>query len=99
MSDDHVYLRELEEAVGAAKDLSGPAKIVPPRMVSARAAFEVTAGLIPGQTMHEYTKQFFFTSEDPDTRFAELRNDAIAYATQVIDPSQVNWVRLDWVWF
>lgn len=33
-------------------------------MPQLRAAFEVRAGLIPDQAMPEYTKQFFYTSED-----------------------------------
>lgn len=66
---------------------------------TARCAFEVVAGLLPGQPMDEYTKQFFMTSDDPDSRFQELYTQAREYAEALIDPSRLNWVRFEWVWF
>lgn len=66
---------------------------------SLRAAWEVTAGLLPGRPEPELTKRFVFTSSMPDERFQEAHTQAFEYARDLIDPSKLNWVRLDWVWF
>ena len=68
-------------------------------VVGARSAWEVTAGLLPGQPDQQFTKRFFLTSADPDEKFAELHKQAIEYAESLIDPSRLNWVRVDWIWF
>jgi hypothetical protein len=70
-----------------------------PVVKAARCAFEVVAGLLPGQPMDEYTKRFFMTSDDPAEKFQELYTQAREYAETLIDPSQLNWVKLEWVWF
>lgn len=77
---------------------------------SARAAWEVVAGIIPGQPMPEYTRQWALTSDDwydsdgrPSTKgiaeFTRLQAVAQEYARAITDPSRVNWVRIDWIWF
>ena len=75
---------------------------------SVRYAVEVNAGLVPGQPMPEFTKQWFVTSNEwaaagegshnPDIEGSPLQ-EAIAYAKTLYDPGMLNWVRLDWVWF
>jgi hypothetical protein len=67
-------------------------------MIGLRSAWEVTAGLIPGQAMDEYAKRYFFTSDDPEGRFHEAHREAIEYAGSLMNPHYVNWVRLDWIW-
>jgi hypothetical protein len=67
--------------------------------IRARCAFEVVAGVIPGQPMAEFTKQWWLATGDPDERFQELYTEARRYAESLIDPSRLNWVRLEWVWF
>jgi hypothetical protein len=66
---------------------------------TARCAFEVVAGVLPDQPEPELTKHFFMTTDDPDERFQELYTEAREYAETLIDPSRLNWVRLEWVWF
>ena len=34
-----------------------------------------------------------------DTIFMKLRDEALAHARAVMDPSRVNWVRVDFIWF
>lgn len=79
-------------------------------MVSARAAWEVTAGIIPGKPMQEFTRAWALLSDDwygPDGRpsdagiaeFTRLQNVATEYARSLTDPSRLNWVRIDWIWF
>ena len=49
-------------------------------MADVRGAWEVVAGVVPGQPLPEFTKQFWYTSE------------ALAYATQLANPARLNWV-------
>lgn len=73
-------------------------------MEPARCAWEVTAGLIPGQPMPEYTKRWVLTAyEWKSPRGGDLllerMGSAMAYAVSMQNPRTRNWVRLDWVWF
>jgi hypothetical protein len=75
-------------------------------VTAARAAWEVTAGIIPGEPMPEHTKCFVLTSDEWDggsehgaAMFKELRERATKYADSLQHPAYLNWVRLDWVWF
>jgi hypothetical protein len=77
---------------------------------AARCAWEVTAGLIPGQPMHEYTRRWGLTStewygEDGNgsPQGVALYNAslvaAMEYARYLMNPQGLNWVRIDWIWF
>lgn len=77
-------------------------------MESARYAVEVVAGLIPGQAMPEFTRQFFvsssewrlYQSEGPQALTeAGPWQEARKYAESLVDPDRLNWVSLSWVWF
>ena len=75
------------------------------------AAWEVVAGVIPGQTMPEYTKRFYYSSRDKEEDYQHRKEIAyqplfmkqmacaMAYHQQLSDPAIVNWVRLDFIWF
>ncbi len=77
-------------------------------MLAAKALFEVRAGVIPGQAMDEYTKQWGYTSadyeadqtvpQDQPTVFSQRLQQAHDYAMGLSNPAYVNWVRVDWVW-
>lgn len=79
---------------------------------AARCAWEVTAGLIPGQPMAEYTRRWGLTSsqwydnEDtsgPSPQGVALYNAhlvaAMEYARYLMNPGALNWVRVEWIWF
>lgn len=76
--------------------------------VAAKAFFTVTAGIIPGELIREHCRQWPYTSEDyaadaqcaPDelTRFAQRRDEALAYAREAFDPRQLNWVTVEFIW-
>ena len=77
-------------------------------MESARCAWEVVAGLIPGQVMPEHTKRWGLTSHEWDDGkglelFYEREALAGAYArtlqTLCMMGREVNWTRIDFVWF
>lgn len=83
-------------------------------MIGAKAFFVVTAGLLPEEFDPQHTRQWSYTSLDYEadkaaidamanngsdgTKFLQCRNEALAYARDLIDPSVVNWVRLEFVW-
>lgn len=73
------------------------------------AAFEVVAGLIPGQPMVEFTKVFPYQSDDLEadklvpqdepTKYSKLSEEAHLYARNLENPQQLNWVQVTWIWF
>lgn len=75
---------------------------------AAKAMFEVTAGVIPGTVMPEYTKLWGYTSEeyekdrgarkDQPTIFSARLQEVHDYAMGLSNPAYVNWVRVDWIW-
>lgn len=76
--------------------------------VAAKAFWTVTAGIIPDEPMPGHTRQWGYTSVDYEhdrtvpadqpTRFATMRDEALAHANSLMDPRGMNWVRLDWCW-
>lgn len=82
-----------------AKDTSDPPTPIAAHPVTAKCAWEVTAGMLPGRPDDEFTKRWFLSSEDPMERFQEMHAEARLYADSIVDPRVLNWVRIDWVWF
>jgi hypothetical protein len=77
-------------------------------MVAARCAWEVTAGLIPGEMMPEHRRRWDLTSEEWDDGkglelFWERAALAEAYARHLqmlcFMGREVNWTRIEFVWF
>jgi hypothetical protein len=80
-------------------------------MNAQKAAWEVTAGLIPGQPMPEYTRVWSLQANEwADAEGFLLLPHAIAffnaqtaaameYARALMEPASLNWVRVDWIWF
>jgi hypothetical protein len=73
---------------------------------TARVIVEVTAGVVPGKTEDEHTRQYAITSSqwheagaDQATLLAELNGRAQGYAGYLmLQPDHLNWVRVDWLW-
>lgn len=80
--------------------------------VSARLGIQVDAGVVPGNPMSQYSRQWFISSSE----WAEAREDltgmeqaklladvngkAQAWAMYLmLQPDRVNWVKTEWVWF
>jgi len=75
------------------------------------AAWEIRAGLIPGQPIPEYTKKFLYTSSDKEEDAAHAKDIgyqplfmkqlacAGAYHQQMSDPRVNNWAELTFVWY
>jgi len=65
-----------------------------------RCSWSVTAGLILGDPMPEFTRTWSITSEayekDPAC-FAKFRDEALEYAKALTDPG-LNWVHVDWIY-
>jgi hypothetical protein len=62
--------------------------------------------VILGDSISEYTREWQLTSEDLEGKtteeqtriFCEKRDVAMAYASNLSDPTKVNWVTLVFVW-
>ena len=77
-------------------------------MESARCVWEVTAGIIPGKVDDGHTKRFGLTSDEWNggkglDLFLAREAQAAAYARYLqylcINGMEVNWTRIDFVWF
>lgn len=76
----------------------------------AKCLIEVTAGVVPGITEPEYTRLYAITSSDwekarasetiggEEILLAETAGKAQAYAALLMNPSNRNWVKIDWLW-
>lgn len=74
-----------------------------------QAAFEVTAGVIPGKPEPQYTKVFPYQAEhldqdklvpqDQPTYFSKLSEEAHLYARSLENPAHLNWVQCVFIWF
>jgi hypothetical protein len=83
-------------------------------MIAAKAFFVVTAGIIPEEPDPALSRQWSYTSVDYEadkaaidamvsngpggTKYVEYRRQALAYAGELMNPSLVNWVRLEFIW-
>jgi hypothetical protein len=79
-------------------------------MNAARCAWEVSAGLIPGEPMPEYTRrwcldadQWYGPDGQPTPQGVALFNSYLVaaqeYARFLMNPGVLNWVKVEWVWF
>ncbi|HEV8189488.1 MAG TPA: hypothetical protein VGP83_17165 [Pyrinomonadaceae bacterium] len=80
-------------------------------MEALKAAWEVRAGVIPGQAMPEYTKRFIYTSKDVETDgehskdvayqtlFNARQFEAMSYHLQMSNPNLNNWAELTFIWY
>ncbi len=73
---------------------------------SLRAIWEVTVGVIPGEPIPEHTKRFPLTSREwgdgSETGYDALQaaqGAAMIYAWSVQNPTAMNWMRVDWIWY
>jgi hypothetical protein len=75
-------------------------------MEAAKVIISVVAGIIPNVPMPEHTRQFGLTGQEmhegtPEERqsaWNRAHGEAMMYATQMMNPGMVNWVRLEWIW-
>ena len=86
-------------------------KIDTPAREALKAAWEVRAGIIPGQPIPELTKQFFYTSRDHEEDgehakelgyqplFMKQMACANSYHMQMSDPRINNWAELTFIWY
>jgi hypothetical protein len=79
-------------------------------MAAISIIIEVTAGLIPGQAMQKYTKQFIITSdvwhaegtyenkqEEAKLEILKTYGFAQEYARSLMNPQALNWVNMNWI--
>ena len=70
-------------------------------MLSLRCSIQVKAGIIPGEAQPELTRTWEFTKEDLDNppKYVDDTGAAMNYAMSLQNPQEVNWVKLEWVWY
>jgi hypothetical protein len=64
----------------------------------------VTAGIVLGEALPEYTKRWTMTNSEIDSPSGNALYNAVVrsateYAACLMAPKQLNWVHCDWVWF
>lgn len=76
-----------------------------------KAAWEIRAGIIPGQATPEYTRKFFYTSSDYEEDgkhaqefgyqpiFMKQAACAASYHQQMSSPQVNNWAELTFIWY
>ena len=73
-------------------------------MLGMKGQFQVTAGILIGEPMDEYTKVWTYTSKDYDEDqkgeniFNRLKDGAYDYAKNLSNPGIVNWVKVQFIW-
>jgi hypothetical protein len=102
-----------QTGVGASGEVSTPgtAGRESENMVALKAAWEIRAGVIPGQAMPEYTKRFVYTSQDDatdrehfkDPAYQTIYNlrqmEAYSYHWQMSNRNLNNWTELVFIWY
>jgi hypothetical protein len=95
---------------GQAGDISAqPEDRAGARGLRAKAFWTVTAGIIPGDAMPEYGRQWCYTdvnfehdqslgSSEEERIFVRMDREAHDYAKSVTHPSYVNWVKVEFLW-
>jgi hypothetical protein len=78
-------------------------------MGAARAAIEVTAGIIADEPLADHTRRWVISAEEweqvqQDGKGGELlavvNGQALGYASLLmLQPDRFNWVHADWIWF
>lgn len=77
---------------------------------SLRTSIQVRAGVIPGTTEPEHTRQWTISSQHWDNleanpgkqaeALAKLAGQAFGYAQLLtLQPDRFNWVQVDWLWY
>jgi hypothetical protein len=77
-----------------------PEKI--PVMSPTRCFWEVTAGVIPGHPLPQYSRRFGVTSHEHETSNGDITVmkmvEALEYARSLHTPESLNWVNFTWIW-
>lgn len=70
----------------------------------------VQAGIVIGERLTEYDRVFNYTGEDYEAdndrvakggtadKYVEVRQEALVYAADLMDPGRLNWVSVRWIW-
>jgi hypothetical protein len=69
-----------------------------------RVSWEVNGGVVPGNMMLEFRRQFHVTSaewQSPEGGqiYTDRLNEATEYFKSLNDPKSLNWARMDWIWY
>ncbi|MCK5346656.1 MAG: hypothetical protein KAR20_24770 [Candidatus Heimdallarchaeota archaeon] len=70
-------------------------------MVPIKCSIFVKAGVLVGQEIPELTREWNFTPMDLDNPpdYIDRTGSAMNYAMSLQNPSKVNWVSFEWIWY
>jgi len=70
-------------------------------MEALKCSIHVYAGVIPGTPIEAHTREWYFTQEhlDKPPTYIDGTGAAMNYAMSLQNPAEVNWVKLEWVWY
>lgn len=86
---------------------------IAPGRTTAKVCYQVMASLLPGQPMPEFTEEWWVSGEEweamtgnpqlgadsPDNLMVRYGDEARWYQERVTNPSVVNWVKLEFIYF
>ena len=69
-------------------------------MEALKCSVVVTAGIIIGEIIPKYTRVWNFTQKELDNPpiYIDSTGAAMNYAMSLQNPTEVNWVKFEWVW-
>lgn len=70
-------------------------------MEGLRCSVVVSGGVVQGEPDLKLTRQWDFTQEDMDNppTYIDRTGAAMNYAMSLQNPTQLNWVRFEWIWY
>lgn len=71
------------------------------KTLALKCSVRVCAGIVPNEPVEELTREWSFTQEDLKNPpiYVDQTGAAMNYAMSLQNPTKVNWVRLDWIWY
>lgn len=70
-------------------------------MEGLKCSVVVVGGIVPGEPIPSRTRQWDFTQKDMDNppTYIDKTGAAMNYAMSLQNPTQLNWVRFEWIWY
>lgn len=66
-----------------------------------KCTITVVAGIFPGSPIKEYTRYWTLTADDLKKQhiYSDKLGAAMNYAASLYNPSILNWVKTEWIWY
>lgn len=66
-----------------------------------KCSIQVTASVIPGESIRKLTRTWNFTQADLNSppKYIDESGAALNYAMSLMNPNVNNWVKMEWIWY